>query len=145
MKTVAALFEIEKVISHEFSSIKKRNGIEVAFNYKKITDAILKAGRVTNEFEKYTAQLLTISVLNIASERKEGGIPTVEGIQDIVEEILFGSSYRRTAKAYSSYRDKRARIRNMENSFEIKVDDSVESVILSSVAKAMADSLRKAN
>ena len=140
MKSRTNFFEIEKVISHEFSSIKKRDGVEVAFDYKKIIDAILKAGRATNEFEKYTAQLLTISVLNIASKRKEGEIPTVEGIQDIVEEVLFGSSFKKTAQAYTAYRDRRARIRNIENSFEIKVNNSAEESL--NISKPKSGSLK---
>jgi ribonucleoside-triphosphate reductase len=39
--------------------------------------------------------------------------PTVEEIQDLVEEVLLASPYKTTAKAYILYRDQHARIREM--------------------------------
>ena len=55
---------------------------------------------------------MTLRVLNLA-QQTINGIPTVEQIQDIVEEILLTSPYRRTAKAYILYREQHAKIREI--------------------------------
>ena len=99
--------------------IRKRDGREVPFNAEKITYAIAKAGAATGEFEEKTARRLTIRVLNLAERLFDNQIMGVEEIQDIVEEVLLGSSYRRTAKAYIIYRDQHARLREIANKMEV--------------------------
>jgi len=54
-----------------------------------------------------------IKVLAIAQQVIKDRIPTVEEIQDIVEEVLMASPYRKTAKAYIIYRDQHAKIREI--------------------------------
>jgi ribonucleoside-triphosphate reductase len=103
--------------------IKKRDGRLVKFNAEKITDAIAKAGAATDEFDKATARKLTIKVLNLAEKLFDGKIMTVEEIQDIVEEVLLSSSYRKTAKAYIIYRDQHARLREITNKMEVDLVD----------------------
>ena len=49
----------------------------------------------------------------IAQQVIKDRIPTVEEIQDIVEEVLMASPYRKTAKAYIIYREQHARIREI--------------------------------
>ncbi|MBA4395584.1 MAG: ribonucleoside triphosphate reductase, partial [Desulfobacca sp.] len=87
------------------SKIKKRDGRLVKFNAEKITHAIGKAGAATGEFDLSQAKILTIRVLNLAEKIFDSRIITVEEIQDIVEEVLLSSPYRKTAKAYIIYRD----------------------------------------
>ena len=48
-------------------------------------------------------------------EEKESTLPTVELVQDTVEEILIEEGYVRVAKAYILYRDKRSRSRDMKS------------------------------
>ena len=48
---------------------------------------------------------------------------TVEEIQDIVEEVLLSSPYRKTAKAYIIYRDQHARLREITNRMEVDLVD----------------------
>ena len=96
-----------------FVSIKKRNGIIVPFRPDKITTAIARAGSATSEFDEATAGRLTLRVLNLAQQALPGSIPSVEDIQDIVEEVLISSRYKRTAKAYIIYREQHARIREI--------------------------------
>lgn len=96
-----------------FKRIKKRDGRIVKFDAEKITNAILKAGTATGEFDYKTAKELTIKVLNLAQEVIGRKTPTVEEIQDIVEEALLSSPYRKTAKAYILYRDQHAKIREI--------------------------------
>lgn len=103
--------------------IKKRDGRLVKFNAEKITNAIAKAGAATVEFDETTARKLTIKVLNLAEKLFDGKIMTVEEIQDIVEEVLLSSSYRKTAKAYIIYRDQHARLREITNKMEVDLVD----------------------
>lgn len=96
-----------------FEIIKKRDGRIVPFDSQKITTAIAKAGKATGEFDERTAKKLTLKVLNLAYETIDGEIPSVEEIQDIVEEVLLSSPYKKTAKAYIIYRDQHARMREV--------------------------------
>ncbi len=96
-----------------FSCIKKRDGRVVPFEASKIIQAILKAGRATGEFAEPEAKRLTVRVLTLAQAVFDGSSPTVEEIQDLVEEVLLASPFKQTAKAYILYRDQHARIREM--------------------------------
>lgn len=103
--------------------IRKRDGRLVKFNAEKITNAIAKAGAATGEFDEKVARKLTIKVLNLAEKLFDDKIMTVEEIQDIVEEVLLDSPYRRTAKAYIIYRDQHARLREIANKMEVDLVD----------------------
>jgi ribonucleoside-triphosphate reductase len=81
------------------------------FDPTKITRAILKAGRATGEFDEDRAAGLTKAVLSLAALTFRDRILEVEGVQDIVENVLLSSPYRITAKAYILYRAKRAQAR----------------------------------
>ena len=96
-----------------FEKIRKRDGRIVPFDPERITNAISKAGAATGEFDREMAAKFTIKVLAIAQQVIKDRIPTVEEIQDIVEEVLMASPYRRTAKAYIIYREQHARIREI--------------------------------
>ena len=96
-----------------FEKIKKRNGEIVKFESQKITNAIYKAGQATGEFEMEIAKKLTLRVLDLAIDVIGDRIPSVEEIQDIVEEVLLNSPYKKTAKAYIIYRDQHAKIREI--------------------------------
>ena len=95
-----------------FDTIRKRDQRLEAFDAAKITNAILKAGRAAGEFDEAEARRLTIRVLTTAQFIFDGP-PAVEEIQDLVEEVLLASPYKKTAKAYILYRDQHARIREM--------------------------------
>ncbi|MCK4453487.1 ribonucleoside triphosphate reductase, partial [candidate division WOR-3 bacterium] len=101
----------------------KRNGMIVKLDANKITKAIAEAGIATSEFDKKIAQILTLKVLSLAQQVITHKIPTVEQIQDIVEEILLSSPYRKTAKAYIIYRDQHARIREITAKANVNIVD----------------------
>jgi len=103
------------------TEIEKRDGKMVAFEAKKITNAIAKAGRATGGCDEKVAKRLTIKVLTLAQQVIGEKIPTVEEIQDIVEEVLLSSTYRKTAKAYIIYRDQHARIREITNKASVQL------------------------
>ena len=52
-----------------FKKIKKRDGSIVEFDSSKITSAIARAGKATNEFGEREARQLTLRVLNLAHNR----------------------------------------------------------------------------
>jgi anaerobic ribonucleoside-triphosphate reductase len=106
-----------------FVSIKKRNGTIVPFHPDKITTAIARAGEATGDFEEEIARRLMLRVLAIAHQALPGEIPSVEQIQDIVEEVLLSSQYKRTAKAYIIYRDQHARIREIVSRADVDLID----------------------
>ncbi len=98
-----------------FSRIKKRDGRIVTFEKDKISAAIAKAGRATEEFGEKEAKILTKKVLLRAQKLITDKIPNVEQIQDIVEGILLSSHYKKTAKAYILYRDQHKQLRDIAN------------------------------
>jgi len=94
-----------------YSKIRKRDGKLVNFEKEKIASAILKAGQATGEFAEDVANKLAKKVIEQAPEKIRRKIPTVEEIQDIVEDVLLASKYRLTAKAYILYRQRHADMR----------------------------------
>lgn len=106
-----------------FKFIIKRDSQIVKFEANKITNAILKAGEITKEFGLPIAKNLTIKVINLSHQIIQREVPTVEEIQDIVEEILLTSPYKKTAKAYIIYRDQHAKIREIIANAEISLID----------------------
>ncbi len=106
-----------------FSKIRKRNGHIVDFDKSKISRAIFKAGDASGEFDAVMADKLCLRVLNLAQQSLSEEIPDVEKIQDIVEEVLLSSPYKKTAKAYIIYRDQHARIRDLVSSAGVKLID----------------------
>ena len=105
-----------------FTQIIKRNGRSEEFNPQKITSAITKAGQVSGEFGQEIAQKMTMRVVNIAQQMFEDN-PTVEGIQDIVEDVLLSSPYRKAAKAYIIYRQQHAEMRQIISRFNTDLVD----------------------
>lgn len=98
-----------------FKKIKKRDGKIVNFNPEKISDAIAKAGLATEEFKADRAKALADKVLKRAEETLNTRTPHVEQIQDIVEEVLLESSFKKTAREYIKYRQERSRIREAKS------------------------------
>jgi len=112
-----------------FTSIKKRDGRVELFEVEKITNVIRKAGAATGEFDYKIAQKLTLKVLNLAQQAIPREIPTVEEIQDVVEEVLLSSPYRKTAKAYIIYREQHAGIREITAKADVDlVDQYLEKI-----------------
>lgn len=114
--------------------IIKRDGAVDEFDSSRITKAIEKAAESTGEFDKKTAEKLTEKVLWIAKNvvANNSGLekfPTVEEIQDIVEEVLLRSDYKKTAKAYILYREQHSRVREFIQSANVDlVDDYLEGM-----------------
>ena len=106
-----------------YKSIKKRDGRTVKFDRKKIEKAIEKAGLETGEFDKKTAKELTEKILAVLEARNQKQLPDVEDIQDIVEDILIDSKFKKTAKAYIIYRDQHKKLREITSNAHVDLID----------------------
>ena len=106
-----------------YSYIKKRDGRKVKFNDRKIMSAIERAGLETGEFAEGEASKLTKQVLVRAKKELDAKVPTVEQIQDIVEEVLLDSRYKKTAKAYIIYRDQHKKLREITDAAHLDLMD----------------------
>lgn len=106
-----------------FEQIRKRDGRLVAFDSAKIVRAVSKAGQATGEFGEPAARQLAMRTLALAHSTLSADVPTVEQIQDLVEETLLASPFKKSAKAYLLYRDQHARIREMVQRADVDLMD----------------------
>lgn len=96
--------------------IIKRDGRSAEFKTEKITDAIEKAFQASAAMQdRSVAQEICEEVLEKLENGAIEGPPTVEGIQDLVEETLIESGFVQTAKAYILYRAERNRVRDVNS------------------------------
>jgi ribonucleoside-triphosphate reductase len=107
--------EVKKQNKNIFiKSVQKRDGTIVPFDLEKVVNAINKAMLSSGEGSLKEAELVANGVLmelvKIAKKHKNF-IPSVEGIQDTVEQELMLSDYVKTSKLYILYREERARLR----------------------------------
>ena len=94
--------------------IRRRDGRVVPFNRVRIESAIFKAAQAVGDGGgKEWAEALSHQVVELAEQRFIGdGLPGVEDIQDIVEEVLVKTGHTRIAKAYILYRGQRTQARD---------------------------------
>ena len=102
-----------------YKSIKKRDGRTAKFDRKKIE----KAGLETGEFDAAQAVELTDKVLGVLETRNQKRLPSVEDIQDIVEDALIDSKFKKTAKAYIIYRDQHKKLREITSNAHVDLID----------------------
>ncbi len=88
-----------------------RQGEKVKFNDLRILNAVLKAGRASGEFSEVEANRITSMVVRMVNYKFQGSTPTIEDIQDMVEEALVMAGYLDTARRYIKYREKRREAR----------------------------------
>ena len=89
----------------------QRNGERAAFDAARIRSAIARAGNATGEFGQDEAQLLTAQATKVLIHRFRGEAPTIEQIQDVVEQTLIAANHLGTARAYIAYRERHATLR----------------------------------
>ncbi len=104
------------------TQIRKRDGSVVAFDAGKIERAIQKALAATKADTEGLAARLAGSVAEILKERTGKKTPTVEQVQDIVEEVLMTGGYPQTARAYILYRQQRAEVRQLKKTIGVQDD-----------------------
>lgn len=91
--------------------VQKRDGKLVSFDEGKIAGAIFKAAKAVGGEDMSIAEELAGVVGLFLQKRFSDKIPSIEDIQDLVEEILIKNGHAKTAKAYILYREERANIR----------------------------------
>ena len=120
------LSEISTIVNPNSWKICKRDGRVAKFDSKKISNALSKAGDATGEFDERRAQQLTLKVLAILQQLSTD-THSVEQIQDVVEEVLLSTPYKKTAKAYIIYREQHNALRKLIDKSEVNlIDDYLE-------------------
>jgi anaerobic ribonucleoside-triphosphate reductase len=97
---------------HKIEHIRKREGHVAPFHPEKITEAVFKAVRASGEGDRSIAERVSAQVVSILGITcRDGRIPTVEEVQDLVEQMLVEGGYTGVAKAYILYREQHAKLR----------------------------------
>ncbi|MBI5078228.1 MAG: ribonucleoside-triphosphate reductase [Candidatus Yonathbacteria bacterium] len=118
------------VVAHKnpITSVRKRNGEVVPYDIEHVINAVYKAMRSSGEGERkeaeYIARKVQSELVRIGKLVKDF-VPTVEGIQDIVERELILEEYVKTAKGYILYREERSRARDAKGDIPEEVKRSV--------------------
>ncbi len=122
-------YEASKVTDNvKIANVTKRDGTLVPFDSDKIFNAIRKAGESTGEFSEQECYLLTGQVLKVLEHKFTDSLPSIENIQDVVEQVLISANYFATAKAYILYRDQRNRVRN-DKKVVVDVESSINEYL----------------
>ena len=104
----------------------KRDGTVKDFDMNKISAALAKAGAATGEFDGATANRITH--VEVMERLKQYTTPTIEQIQDSVENALFDTGFRKTLRAYIVYREQRAKNRDARRSL-VDVESSMNEYL----------------
>jgi hypothetical protein len=94
--------------------VKKRDGREVPFDVDKIRAAIQKSmAAVGDEDPHFAAEVAGVVSMTLEGRHESGAgtLPSIEDIQDLVEQALVELGRASVAKAYILYRDRRAKVR----------------------------------
>ena len=95
--------------------ITKRDGRKVAYDEEKIAAAIERAFDAVESGKGHEeAERLARIVTRGMNAKESADIPSVEDIQDQVEQVLIAEGYAKTAKAYILYRAERSRTREAQ-------------------------------
>ena len=115
----------EKKVENHIDKVQKRDGRIVNFEQEKIAEAVHRALMATNQGNGPESQKVSAKVVQLLNKRfKKGEVPTIEQVQDIVEEALILEDLVETAKGYILYREQRRAIRDASKA----ADDSSEKV-----------------
>jgi ribonucleoside-triphosphate reductase len=106
-----ALSLVKQINQKSPAYVVKRDGSSAPFDRERIFEAVAKAGTATQEFDEDEARLLTSLVTKVVDVRFEKKYPSIEDIQDIVEQTLISSNHFKTARAYIIYREQHKKLR----------------------------------
>ncbi len=95
--------------------IRKRNWSIVTFNREKIEKALTKAIKAANWKDFSTVEPITNAAITLLETKVWKNIPSVEQIQDAVEEAIIKKWHDEVAKKYILYREKRRENRTDKN------------------------------
>jgi ribonucleoside-triphosphate reductase len=109
-------------------SIIKRDGRAVEFERAKIADAIEKAFAASGTLkDRSVVDKLAVQVVKKIEDGALEGTPTVEGVQDLVEEVLAENGFVQIARAYIKYRSERTRSREMNTKLMQEIHELTNS------------------
>ena len=98
------------------TTIIKRDGRTAEFKADKIAEAVERAFQACGAMQgRQAAEEIAQSVVEKLEAGAIEGIPTVEGVQDLVEETLIESGFVQTSKSYILYRAERSRTRDVNS------------------------------
>ncbi|WP_160304947.1 anaerobic ribonucleoside triphosphate reductase [Adlercreutzia aquisgranensis] len=98
------------------TTIIKRDGRTAQFDEGKIAEAVEKAFQASGAMQsRSAADEVAACVVQKLEDGAIEGIPTVEGVQDIVEETLAEMGFVQTSKAYILYRAERSKARDVNS------------------------------
>ncbi|MEA5020192.1 MAG: anaerobic ribonucleoside triphosphate reductase [Gordonibacter sp.] len=98
------------------TTIIKRDGRTAEFRVDKIAEAVEKAFQACGAMQgRASAEDIAQKVMDKLDSGAIEGAPTVEGVQDLVEETLIESGFVQTAKSYILYRAERNRARDVNS------------------------------
>jgi len=110
-------------IESKVKKVTKRDGNVVPFVPEKIAKAVYKALQVTGEGNLEDARKVSHKCVQLLNKNyKEGRIPEIEEVQDLVERVLMILDFEETAKSYIIYRDQHRKIRETEESLDEAVN-----------------------
>ncbi len=110
------------------SNILKRDGRLCEYDITKIENAIMKAMNAIGRNDALKdAKNLARQAEEIVNTKFGDSVPSVEDIQDAVENVLMESGYNDVAKEYILYRAKRNRVREMNTNL-MKIYDEINNV-----------------
>jgi len=111
------------VLINKIKKVKKRDGTVVLFDEKKIFNVVFKAITAVDGGNGEQSKKIAEKVIQFLNRRFKGEeFPSVEQIQDIVEEVLILEGLVDVAKAFILYREQRRRIRESIQVSEEAVD-----------------------
>ena len=87
--------------------VVKRNWAIVSFDREKIEKAIIKAIKSCSWNDFSHVSWLTNVIIDLVEKKNNSNIPSVENIQDTIEEVLIKEGHDSVAKAFILYREKR--------------------------------------
>lgn len=114
--------------------IIKRDGRRVLFNQDKIFNALNSAAKAVGKEDEEKIEEITYLVIEKINDIYKKKVPTVENVQDVIEDILIQQNEPEIAKEYILYRGERTRIRNsktrlMKTLYDITYKDSKDNDI----------------
>ena len=110
------------------SNIIKRDGSIVPFNAAKIMIAVEKAMQESGEFKEGAPAKIAVAITSKLIARRAAEpefVPTVEGMQDLVEAELMLQKFPATAKGYILYRQEHEKLREETATVSDEVRDLV--------------------
>ena len=112
-------------MSSSIKQIVKRDGTVVAYDRDRIATAIFKAAAAVGGSDRAEAERLAqIVEAKLAANFGVRSTPSVEEIQDLVEETLIKEGHAKTARAYILYRHER-QMERAQRAYKFEATDNI--------------------